>query len=224
MDTAITHSAITSWGAAGAYLALAGIALSAIALVALHVASPEFSPSWRMVSEYANGEQKWLLTLVFLGWAIGSLGLLLALMPLWSTTLGKFALVFLALAAVGQLMGMAFDINHPLHGAAAFVGIPSLCAAAVLVTMAMGQHGIEPPPMWTAQLPWISFVLMAATLFLFFSSLSAAGVQMTGTPLTELPPGVHGYVGVANRLLFAACYLWAGWAAFSVLHANKAIT
>lgn len=60
-------------------VAMAAIAASAMALVALHVASPEYAPSWRMVSAYANGKHGWLLTTVFLTWAPGSLALLVAL-------------------------------------------------------------------------------------------------------------------------------------------------
>ena len=57
-------------------VALGAIAASALALVTLHIVSPEFAPSWRMVSEYANGRHGWLLTAVFLTWALGSLALL----------------------------------------------------------------------------------------------------------------------------------------------------
>jgi hypothetical protein len=36
-------------------------------------------------------------------------------------------------------------------------------------------------------------------------------------PLKELPGGVTGYVGWANRLLFAASYLWALLASLAVI-------
>jgi hypothetical protein len=36
-------------------------------------------------------------------------------------------------------------------------------------------------------------------------------------PLAKLPDGVSGYVGWANRLLFAASYLWVVFASLSVL-------
>ena len=41
----------------------------------------------------------------------GSLALLWALWPLAATTLGKAGLIFLFLAALGQVIGGAFDIN-----------------------------------------------------------------------------------------------------------------
>jgi len=63
---------------------------------------------------------------VFLGWALASFALLVALRPLSASRLGKAGLIFLFLAGVGQAMGAMFDINHPLHGPAAMIGIPSL--------------------------------------------------------------------------------------------------
>lgn len=108
-------------------------------------------------------------------------------------------------------MGALFDINHKLHGPAAMIGIPSLGIAAVLITLAMSRRAdITAPPFWSAHLPWIAFVLMIVSFALFFSSLKAVGVDVTGQsgPLKELPAGVNGYVGWANRLIFLASYLW----------------
>jgi len=211
-----------SFSAAAAYAAIAATALSGSALVLLHVLSPAFAPSWRMVSEYANGQHAWLLLLVFATWALSSVALTVALWPVWSSAFGKAGLIFLVLAGVGQMMGGLFDINHKLHGPAAMIGIPSLCIATVLLTMAMSRHaGIVAPPMWSAHLPWIAFALMLGMFALFFSALKSAGVdvsEQTG-PLKELPPGVSGYVGWANRLIFVSSYLWTVLAALAVVKA-----
>jgi hypothetical protein len=215
---------VSAPSAYAAYAAIGATAVSGAALVLLHAFSPEFAPSWRMVSEYANGRFAWLLTVVFAAWAISSFALAAALWPLSASTLGKIGLGFLILAGIGQTMGGLFDINHPLHGPAAMIGIPSLGVAAVLLTMAMArQPGLEAPPLWSAHLPWISFVLMLAAFGLFVSSLTAAGVDMSAQtgPLKELPPGVSGYVGWANRLLFAASYLWVVLASRCVLTAGQ---
>ena len=212
-----------AWLAPAATIAIGATMASLAALLLLHLLSPEFAPSWRMVSEYANGRYPWLLTLMFAGWAVSSFALLAALWPLSGTTLGKVGLVLLALAGVGQTMGALFDINHKLHGPAAMIGIPSLCLAAVLVTMALSRRAdVGAPPVWSAHLPWISFALMLAALVMFMSALKSAGVDVTAqtTPLKQLPDGVSGYVGWANRLLFASTYLWAALAAFSVLRAR----
>jgi hypothetical protein len=224
METMTNLTGSGGWMVPAAYLALGATALSGAALLLLHGLSPEFAPSWRMVSEYANGRFPWLLTVVFAGWAASSFALAAALWPLSATTLGKIGLLFLLLAGIGQTMGGLFDINHRLHGPAAMIGIPSLCVAAVLVTIALSRRaGIDAPPAWSAHLPWISFVVMIGTFALFFSSLQGAGVDMSSQtrPLAELPAGVSGYVGWANRVLFAASYLWTVLVSLSVLKAAE---
>lgn len=223
MDTMANPVDIGGWMAPAAFVALGATTVSGAALLVLHTLNPEFAPSWRMVSEYANGRLPWLLTVVFVAWAISSFALAAALWPLSTTTLGTVALVLLVLAGVGQTMGGLFDINHRLHGPAAMIGIPSLCLAAVLVTNALSRRaGIEAPPVWSAHLPWVSFVMMLGSFALFFVSLRAAGFDMSAqsSPLTELPAGVSGYVGWANRVLFAATYLWSVLAALCVLRAK----
>jgi len=223
MDIVANQSTAAASFPPAAAIAIGATIISLAALALLHMVSPEFSPSWRMVSEYANGRYPWLLTLMFIGWAVSSFALVAALWPLSATTLGKIGLVFLALAGVGQTMGALFDINHKLHGPAAMIGIPSLCIAAVLLTMALSRRAdVAAPPMWSAHLPWISFALMLGALAMFMSALKSAGVDVTAqtTPLSQLPNGVSGYVGWANRLLFASTYLWAALAALSVLKAR----
>ena len=223
MDTVANQAGVGASFARAATIAIGATLVSLAALLLLHVMSPEFAPSWRMVSEYANGRYPWLLTLMFIGWAVSSFALIAALWPFSTTTLGKVGLVFLALAGVGQTMGGLFDINHKLHGPAAMIGIPSLCIAAVLLTMALSRRaGVAAPPVWSAHLPWISFALMLGAFAMFISALKSAGVDVTAqtTPLSQLPEGVSGYVGWANRLLFASTYLWATFAALSVLRAR----
>jgi hypothetical protein len=219
---------VNSGGAQGlslpaAWLTLVATAVTLLALIALHVTSPEFQPSWRMVSEYANGPTPGLLMLFFFAWAVSSLALLVALSPYAGGWLGRIGLGLLALAAIGQLMGGVFDITHKLHGPAAMIGIPTLCIAAILLTLALArQPGISAPPLWLAVLPLLSFVLMIVALMIFFSALKAAGVEMSpdAAPLKELPEGVTGYVGWANRALVVTSCLWVALAAASVIRAQ----
>lgn len=60
---------------------------------------------------------------------------------------------------------------------------------------------------------------MLGAFVLFFSALKSAGVDLAARtgPLAELPAGVNGYVGWANRLVFASSYLWSVLAALSVI-------
>lgn len=216
----MSHVDFGDWSIRWAYLALTATAASAAALIFLHLLSPELEPSWRMVSEYANGRHGWLLTIMFFAWAAGSFALAGALWPLSQSTLGLVGLGLLCLAGLGQVMGGLFDINHKLHGPAAMIGIPALCAAAVVLTLALArQGGTVAPPLWSAHLPWLSFVAMLGALFLLFSALKGAGVDMAAQtgPLQALPAGVSGYVGFANRALFLTSYLWVALTALAVL-------
>ena len=221
MENVLDHTA-AGWLAPAAYVAVLAVALSGASLVLLHALSPEFAPSWRMVSEYANGTHAWFLIFVFLAWAFSSFALAVALWPLSASNLGKIGLLFLVLSGIGQAMGGLFDINHKLHGPAAMIGIPSLCIAAVVLTMAMAREdGVVAPPTWSAHLPWITFALMLGTFAVFLPALKSAGVDVSAQtgPLKELPPGVSGYVGWANRLIFVSSYVWTVLAALQVVRA-----
>jgi len=55
-----------------AKLSIIAAVISIMALLSLHFLSPEFAPSWRMVSEYANGEFEWVLFVFFSFWGISS--------------------------------------------------------------------------------------------------------------------------------------------------------
>jgi Protein of unknown function (DUF998) len=65
-----------------------------------------------MVSEYASGKHRRVLTVAFLTWALGSFALLFALLQSASGWVGVAGLLFLVLAGVGEAMGGLFDINH----------------------------------------------------------------------------------------------------------------
>jgi hypothetical protein len=205
----LADSAPVAWPSVAATIALAAAAASAISLLALHVLSPEFDPSWRMISEYANGRYGWLLTVVFVTWALASWALAIAVMPIWATWLGRFGLLFLVLAGVGEMMGGIFDLNHRLHGMAFAIGVPSATLAAIVITLALRRHGFD-IPLWPAHLSWISVALMAVCMALFFASLARVGMDVSAQsePLAELPRGVTAYNGWANRLLVGASYLW----------------
>jgi uncharacterized protein DUF998 len=192
-----------------ATIALAATALSALALLVLHIVSPEYQPSWRMVSEYANGRHAWLLTVMFVAWAAAYWAIAAAVWPITASWTGRIGWVFLIAAGVGALMGGLFDVNHRWHGAAFGIGVPSLTIAALLVTPALRNATVR-APLWPSHLAWISVVVMAIALLLFTRALTAVGVPVgpQAPPLRELPPGVTAWHGWANRLVFAASFLW----------------
>ena len=199
---------------------------SLLSLGALHLLSPEFAPSWRMVSEYANGQYGWVLSLMFAFWAVSSWALAYTLWPQVKTTGGKVGLFFLITAGVGEAMGGLFDINHPLHGLAALIGILSLPIAAMLISVNLSRiqpwAGAKKALLWTANLTWVSVVLMAVTFILLIVTFTQAGGDMTAeaTTITTLPVGVIALVGWANRFLVFAYNGWVMTVAWRVAKVN----
>ena len=119
-----------------ALVAIAGAGATLLLLASLHVLSPEFDPSWRVVSEYANGRYRWVLSLMFASWAFGSWALAIAIWSQVHGIGGKIALLLLVASGIGEAMASVFDINHPLHDLAGMIGVGSLPIAAVMISMA----------------------------------------------------------------------------------------
>ena len=195
-----------------ASLAIVAAGAALLLLAGLHILSPEFDPSWRVVSEYANGRYGWLLSLMFASWAVSSFALAFAIRSRVRTHGGRIGLGFLVLAGVGQAMAAVFDINHPLHDLAGVLGIGGLPVAAMLISVSLIRtqpwFASRKALLWTANLTWVSVVLMAATFAIMIATYLSAGGDMTAKVVTALPPGVLGLVGWTNRLLIVAYCAW----------------
>ncbi|RYG53113.1 MAG: DUF998 domain-containing protein [Chitinophagaceae bacterium] len=185
---------------------------SLASLLALHFKSSEFKPAFRMVSEYALGGHKWLLTVFFICWGLCSISSGLMLWNVVNSGWAKVGVVLLIVTGVGAIMGGLFDVQHKLHGLSFAIGVPFLPVAALLIS----YHLIKNPDwqnyrtvmLLSSHLVWISLVFMAVSMFLLFSSLKSAGINYgpDSPPLTALPEGVTGINGWANRLL-VVCYI-----------------
>src|SRR6185295_14249895 len=81
-----------------AKLSIIAAVISIAALLSLHFVSPEFAPSWRMVSEYANGQFEWLLFIFFSFWGIGSWCAAYVLWSYVSTVASKAGVVLLVVS------------------------------------------------------------------------------------------------------------------------------
>ena len=207
-------------------LAIAAAVAVVMLLAGLHILSPEFDPSWRMVSEYANGQYSGVLSLMFISWAVSSWALAFTIWSQVETRAGKAGVVFLVAAGVGEAMASVFDINHSLHSVAAMIGILSLPIAAMLISVSLsrtrGWSAARKELLWAANLTWMSLVLMIATFVILMVTYTRAGGDMTAQasplpPSATLPPGVVALVGWANRLLIL---VYCGWV---VTVAGKAI-
>jgi hypothetical protein len=191
----------------------AGLAVGAILfLISLHALSPEFDPSGRVVSEYANGKFGWVLSLMFGAWALSNWALALALSPQLKARVGTVGLCLLVAAGTGEAMAAIFDIHHPLHDLADAMGVPSMPIAAYLIGVSLrgspAWATAKESLLWTSHLIWISLVLFLATMVLLVVTLHHAAGPM-GAHLSQLPPGVIAVDGWANRLYVVTCCTWA---------------
>ena len=209
-----------------AYLAIAVSAAVLLLLASLHVLSPEFDPSWRMVSEYANGQYGWVLSLMFASWAVSSWALAFAIWSQVGTRAGKIGLFFLIAAGIGEAMASVFDINHALHGLAGMIGIGSLPVAAMLISVSLGRTqawtAAKKSLLSTANLTWISVVLLIVSFIIMIVTYTQAGGDMNTTEVpTSLPTGVIALVGWTNRFLIGAYCAWVITVAWQALRVRE---
>jgi hypothetical protein len=186
--------------------------ISILCLITLHFVSSEINPNFRMVSEYALGKHKWLITLFFICWGLCSMTSALMLWNIVTTGWAKFGVLLVFITGIGAIMGGLFDVQHKLHGLSFGIGVPFLPIGALIIT----YHLLKNPDwqnnsttlLLSSHSIWISVLLMAGSMFLLFSGLKSAGIVYgpDAPPLTELPKNVIGISGWANRLL-VLCYL-----------------
>ena len=116
-------------------VAIGSAALAVVFLASLHVLSPEYSPAWRMISEYANGHYAWVLSLMFIAYGLSILSLAYAIRRQTKTRASTVGLVLLAVSGAAAASAAQFDLNQVvLHELAGILGILGLPVAAMLIT------------------------------------------------------------------------------------------
>lgn len=184
--------------------------MSLICLMLLHIVSSEFKPSWQMVSEYALGKHKWLLTSFFIFWSINNLLAAYFYFNIVSTKWAAFGAILVFISGLGALMGGLFDMKHKLHGLSFVFGVPTFPVGALLIAYHLiNQNNWLPYKnelLISAYSVLVSLVLMKASMGLFFSGLKKAGVQFgpNQEPIKQIPESVIGVNGLANRFLVLA--------------------
>ena len=202
-----------------ARLSIGAAAATLVLLASLHVLSPAFDPSFRMVSEYALGQYGWVLSLMFLAWGISAWALAVALWSQVNTRAGKVGLWLLVIAGLGEAMAAVFDITHDTgHSIAGVLGMGGFPIAAVLLSVSLGRtqpwRGAKSLLLWLAHLNWISVILLVATLVLMTVQIAQAyGGHLPQQAPAHLPAGVLGFDGWADRLIVLSNCLWVGVAA-----------
>ncbi len=116
MRTLIQVENSSTAGMLATRLSIVFAVISTVALASLHVLSPEFGPSWRMVSEYANCKFEWVLFVFFIFWGLSSLCLALVLWSYVSSIAAKAGVACLFISGLGEILAAFFNLNHPLQG------------------------------------------------------------------------------------------------------------
>jgi hypothetical protein len=198
-----------------AQLAIAAAVATPLLLASLRVLSPEFDPSYRLMSEYALGSYGWVLSLTFAAWGVSSWALAFAIRPHIRTRGGRVGLAFLIVAGLGQALAVVFDIRQDvMHNLAGALGIIGLPVAAMLISPSLGRNlewsHARPHLLALANLTWISVVLFVATFVLLTVTFIHVNGGLPAQAPPKLPHGVIGLVGWANRLLVI---VYCGWVA-----------
>lgn len=196
-----------------AYSAIGLTTTSLLLLAALHALSPEFDPSFRMVSEYARGHYDWVLSLMFLTGGLNAWALAAALWPQITSQRGKIGLWFLLLAGLGSVMASVLDITHDVgHSIAGFLGVGCMPIAALLITGNIRRTSKETAKIkllrWLAHLTWISIILLVMSMIIMTTQFAHIYGKLPEQAPTALPQGVLGLVGWADRLILLAAYAW----------------
>jgi hypothetical protein len=207
-QAAISTNAISKSAACTSFFA-AAISLTLITL--LHVLEPQFDPSWRFISEYANGPFGWLMLVAFEAMALSFGALAFALKGEARTVPAKAGLVLLSLSTLGCAVAGIFpmdpiapmplepSMNGSIHGLASMIGIPTLPIGAMLLTYGLTDDaGWQPSKKRLrifANLTWISLVVMFVLMSIWMSSTGG-----------QFGPDVP--IGWLNRLVVLAYLTW----------------
>lgn len=187
-------------------------ATSLLLLGMLHWLSPEFNPSWSMVSEYAMGNYSFVAALMFAAMATSCIALCFALMSHTVGTVAKIGNFLLGAASVGLYLAAVFGLPHPLHGLSALIGIPSLTIAILILSVQLPRQKLwknyKLPMLAIGNLTWISLVAMC--IFVYIGMTQFAGNFALGAP-----------VGLPNRVLMFCYGIWLMLVSWPLLKTKK---
>lgn len=213
---------------AAAQLSIAMGIIVILLLASLHFLSPEFDPTWRVISEYALGQFGWVLSLMFIAGALNAWLLAYSLRNEIMTKWGKVGLGFLIASGIGSAMASVFEIPHPMHNLAGLIGVLSLPIAAILISV----HLTRMPKwatsksliMWTANLTWIGLVFFVISMIVLMTTYTQSGGDMDVKPDAVekvLPKGTIAFNGIMNRILVLLTPLWTITVARQVIRLNR---
>jgi hypothetical protein len=158
-------------------------------LAALHVIKPEVDPSWRFISEYAIGENGWIMELAFLSLALSYVALFIAVRSQLRTIAGRIGLALLLISAAGLTIAAIFTTDpittspdamttegslHSLGGTLGF----AMPFAALLVNWSLARNqtwsSARRSLLWSAGLALIGFLVSLFSLGFMLSQSNGA--------------------------------------------------
>jgi hypothetical protein len=178
-----------------------------------------------MISEYALGNYGWVLSLMFITGALSCWVLVFSLTAHVKTLGGKIGLFLLLLTGIGGAMASIFDVRQEtMHGLAALMGVPTMPAAAILISISLTRNpafeNSKKALLLTANLTWIILVLMVVSLITLMNGFKQAGISPGTVPKT-LPSGILTLAGWANRLLVIINSIWSLTIAGKIIHESR---
>lgn len=180
MENIIRSSAINvQWAKTAQYSTL----LFMILIAVLHFIKPEIDPSWRMLSEYALGENGWVMVIAFLVWAISFIALFYSIRRQTNSVAGKVGLIALWVSASGLLLAAVFEtdpvtINEPtttgmLHSLGGTLGI-AMPVATILLSIELYRNkswkSSRQTIAWAGILTIVGFVVSCVSLVVLLSA------------------------------------------------------
>jgi hypothetical protein len=202
---------LADWRRTTAYAAVAAVAVFPALVVVLHVAEPEFDPSWRLLSEYSLGGYGRLMDLAFLCLGFGSAALVVVLGTSVRSRGGRVGLGLLTLFAASVTLAALFPtdavpdqragVSTPagkVHNLCAVVAINTLPPAATLVGL-----GLRRDERWRT----VRGRLLGVTLLVWLGyALLVGWIAAVVVPQGGNGPGSG--LGWPNRFLMLAYCVW----------------
>jgi hypothetical membrane protein len=175
------------------WVAITATAIACCLLLSLHVLSPEFSPAWRLISEYATGQYGWLLSAMFTAYGVSMLALAMAIQSQLAKKRGRVGLVLLTLSGLGAASAPVFDVNQEALQLSGLVGYFGLPVPAILLSIELcrrkGRSAVKNQVLLIANLTWVSIVVWIAS-FAVISPRSCSPVAACRQRLRRFSPVV----------------------------------
>ena len=221
--TATAARPVTTISRTAARLSFAGAATFVVLLAALHFIKPGLDPSWHFISEYAIGNNGWVMVLAFLSLAVSYVGLFVAIRSQLRSIVGRIGLALLLVSALGLIIAAVFTTDPitvsqdavttegTLHNLGGTLGIAQPFAAALV-----GRKLARNPAWSTARRPllWVTGLALVAFV-VSFASLGFMVSQSGGKFGPDVP------VGWPNRFEIVAYSVWLMVVAWQAIRVSR---